>query len=266
LRPLANLKASLEAIRAGKADRIPTNQPVELNAVVIELNGLLDENEAALARARNHVANLAHSLKTPLATLSLKLAESGRDCDGELAALVAQIDRGIRHHLGRARAASQGAPGQPQLNVAMAVTEILSVLEKIYAGRAIVARQSVPSEITVRCDGQDLSEMLGNLLDNAWKWATSQIEVSASEDGNMVRIVIDDDGPGLSGKAIAEALVPGRRLDERGDGHGFGLPIARELVELHGGSFDLGMSPVGGLRATLLLPKGLSPASVVSDP
>jgi signal transduction histidine kinase len=255
LRPLAKLKTSLEDIRAGKADRIPADQPVELSAVVTELNGLLDENEAALARARNHVANLAHSLKTPLATLSLKLAESGRDPDGELTALVNQIDHGIRHHLGRARAASPGAPGQPQLNLATAVAEICGVLEKIYAGRAVIARQSVGPDVAVRCDGQDLSEMLGNLLDNAWKWATSQIEVSAAEEGNMVRIVIDDDGPGLSSAAIDEALVPGRRLDERGDGHGFGLPIARELVELHGGRLDLGPSPLGGLRATLYLPK-----------
>ena len=96
--------------------------------------------------------------------------------------------------------------------------------------------------------------MLGNLLDNAWKWAKSRIEVGATASGPDVCITIDDDGPGLSREAIDRALIPGQRLDERGDGHGFGLPIAKELAELHAGSLALEASPLGGLRATLVLP------------
>ena len=254
LRPLARLRISLAEVRAGRDARIPIEQPAELQGVVGELNDLLDENEAALGRARGHVANLAHGLKTPLATLSLKLGEPGRDPDGELAALTAQIDQAIRHHLGRARAASPGAPGNPQVPLARAVGELARALERIHAERAVVLEVGIPGDISVKCDPQDLDEMLGNLLDNGWKWARARIAISAIDRGKTIEIHIDDDGPGLSDAAIAQALVPGQRLDERGDGHGFGLPIARELAELHGGALLFGRSPLGGLRVTLSLP------------
>ncbi|MHA0337166.1 ATP-binding protein [Sphingomonas aquatilis] len=254
LRPLGRLRSALAAVRAGEMKRVPGEQPVELREVVGELNGLLDENEAALARARGHVANLAHSLKTPLATLSLRLKDSGRDPDGELAQLVEQIDHGIRHHLGRARAASPGAPGRPQLPLAAALDGIVTALARIHAERDVAAHMSIAPDLAVKCDPQDLDEMLGNLLDNAWKWAGSRIEVSGARRGSSVATIIDDDGPGLPEGGIAQALVPGRRLDERGDGHGFGLPIARELAELHGGALDLSPSPLGGLRVVLTLP------------
>ncbi|TVV71660.1 sensor histidine kinase [Sphingomonas solaris] len=253
LRPLARLKASLGDVRAGRQARVPDDQPAELREVVAELNGLLDENEAALARARGHVANLAHSLKTPLATLNLRLGEAGRDPDGTLGDLVAQIDRGIRHHLGRARAASPGAPGQPQVPLASAVAGLVTALGRIHMERGIAAEVTIDPALTAKCDPQDLDEMLGNLLDNAWKWACARITVSAEAAGPQVRLTIDDDGPGLDAPAIEQALVPGLRLDERGDGHGFGLPIARELAELHGGGLTLGRSPLGGLRVVLVL-------------
>lgn len=254
LRPLKRLRQSLVEVRSGERDRIPGDQPAELSSVVAELNGLLDENEAALMRARGHVANLAHSLKTPLATLGVRLAEPGRDPDGQLGALVAQIDGAIRHHLGRARAASPGAPGQPVVPVAGAVQDLLQALGRIYAEKNIAADMRIEPDLAVKCDPQDLAEMLGNLLDNAWKWGSSRILVSARAEGKMRRIAIEDDGPGLSEEARAQALVPGRRLDEREDGHGFGLPIARELAELHGGALELGVSALGGLRVDLLLP------------
>jgi signal transduction histidine kinase len=254
LRPLARLKASLADIRVGRLDRVPEDQPTELAPVVLELNHLIDENAAALTRARGHVSNLAHGLKTPLATLSLKLAEPGRDPSGELASLADQIDRAIRHHLGRARAASPGAPANFHAPLAPVVAELTGVLAQIHAERGIVASRDIAADLTVRCDPQDLDEMLGNLLDNGWRWARARIGVSAARQGKLIRIVIDDDGPGLSREAIDQALVRGRRLDEREDGHGFGLPIARELAELHGGGLELGVSPLGGVRATLTLP------------
>lgn len=254
LRPLARLKTALADVRSGALDRIPADQPAELTPVVTELNGLLDENEVALARARGHVSNLAHSLKTPLATLTLRLGEARRDPTGEMADLVGQIGQAIRHHLGRARAASPGAPGRRQLPVSTTVAELIEALGRIHAERGIEASLEIPERATVKCDPQDFDEMLGNLLDNAWKWTKSRIVVGAQEDGKITRIIIDDDGPGLSKAAIDQALVPGMRLDERGDGHGFGLSIARELAELHGGALGLGPSPLGGLRATLTLP------------
>jgi signal transduction histidine kinase len=255
LRPLQQVKVALRSVRAGSSERIPEDQPLELRELVSELNGLLDENQAALSRARSHVANLAHSLKTPLATLELKLRDSGRDPDGDLAGLVAQVEGAIRHHLGRARAASPGAPGALKVELRPALAALLAVFERIHIERGIVADNGVPPDMTVKCDPQDLDEMLGNLLDNGWKWAKSRISVQATQEGADIRIVIDDDGPGLSPDEMAIALVRGQRLDERDGGHGFGLPIARELAELHGGSLELTTSPLGGLRAILMLPR-----------
>ena len=254
LQPLSRLKTALRQVREGGIPRVPEDQPTELREVVSELNGLLDENAAALARARGHVANLAHSLKTPLATLELRLQESGRDPGGDMAGLVSQIDSAIRHHLGRARAASPGAPGQLRVDLAAALEALVAALGHIHADRRIAVDMRVAEDVKVKCDPQDLDEMLGNLLDNAWKYAASRIEVSADASRSSVTIQIDDDGPGLPQEAIDRALVRGSRLDEAGEGHGFGLPIARELAELHGGALDLGPSPLGGLRATLTLP------------
>lgn len=255
LRPLARVKAALRSVRDGTQSRIPEDQPLELRELVQELNGLLDENEAALARARGHVANLAHGLKTPLATLELKLREAGRDPDGELAGLVAQVDGAIRHHLGRARAASPGAPGQLKVELRPALAALTGVLASIHAARGIALDNGVPPGLSVKCEPQDLDEMLGNLLDNGWKWAATRLAIAAVEEGNQIHILIDDDGPGLAPDAINTALVRGQRLDEREEGHGFGLPIARELAELHGGGLQLGPSPLGGLRARLSLPR-----------
>ncbi|HUD90036.1 HAMP domain-containing sensor histidine kinase [Sphingobium sp.] len=255
LKPLARLQEALTAVRTGRLDRVPAHQPSELAPLVAVLNALLDENEAALARARGHVANLAHSLKTPLATLSIRLTELDHDSTGQLGELVGRIDGAIRHHLGRARAASPGAPGNPLVPLAATVDELVLALGRIHAERRISFVSDVSPDLAVKCDPQDLAEMLGNLLDNAWKWAESGITVAAEEVGSAVRIAIEDDGPGLAAEAIDQALVPGRRLDEREEGHGFGLPIARELAELHGGSLELGRAATGGLRVVLTLPR-----------
>lgn len=255
LAPLVRLRDALQSVRSGTLKRVSAQQPTELAPLAHELNALLDENEAALARARGHVSNLAHSLKTPLATLSIRLAELDCDPSGQLGQLVTQIDGAIRHHLGRARAASPGSPGSPLVPIAASVDELVLALGRIHADRRIAFTADLDADITVKCDPQDLAEMLGNLLDNAWKWAEREIRFSARTNGSLIRINIDDDGPGISPEAIEQALVPGRRLDEREDGHGFGLPIARELAEMHGGSLALGRSPLGGLRASLALPR-----------
>jgi signal transduction histidine kinase len=254
LRPLARLSASLAKVRSGDQSRISDPQPAELKAVVAELNALLDHNEAALAKARAHVSNLAHGLKTPLATLAVRLAEPGRDPDGDLASLVAQIDGAIGHHLGRARAASPGAPGRPPIAVGERLADLVAALSRIHAARGVRSAVEIPDDLQVTCDPQDFDEMVGNLLDNAWKWAGTAVQIAARRDGGLVVLTIDDDGSGLSEAAAANALIPGRRLDEQTQGHGFGLSIALELAELHDGGLVLGRSPLGGLRTALSLP------------
>ena len=256
LRPLGRLRESLAAVRAGEATAVPADQPSELAPLAHELNALLAENEAALANARGHVANLAHGLKTPLATLALGLREEGRDPDGALAAEVGRIDRSIRHHLGRARADASGGAVRRRTLLAPAVDGVAGALARIHADRAIAFASDVPANLALAIDPQDLDELLGNLLDNGWRWATSRIALTARADATTgrARIAIEDDGPGIPAEDRAEALRPGRRLDERGAGHGFGLSIARELVELSGGTLALDAPPGGGLAAIVTLP------------
>ncbi|WP_235525791.1 sensor histidine kinase [Sphingomonas sp. Leaf34] len=251
LRPLRDLRTALAAVRAGTERHIPDDQPGELQPLVTELNALIDQNAAGLAHARQHVANLAHGLKTPLAALSLKLAETGADDD--VRDMVEQIDRRVRHHLGRARADATGG-ARARTPIAPAVDDLLAVLRRIHAERPIAIERDIPADLAVAIDAQDLDEMIGNLLDNGWRHARSALTIEARATDGMATLEIADDGDGLDDTAMAEAMLPGRRLDERGDGHGFGLSITRELAELNGGSLALGRSPTGGLLARLSLP------------
>jgi len=256
LRPLGRLRESLAAVRAGRAETVPADQPRELEPLARELNALLAENAAALTNARGHVANLAHGIKTPLATLALALGEQGRDPDGGMAAEVERIGRSIRHHLGRARADASGGAVRRRTLLAPAVEGVAGALSRIHVDRGITFTADIPPGLALAVDPQDLDELLGNLLDNAWRWAAHRIALTVSADPatGRARVAIEDDGPGIKAEDRAEALRPGRRLDERGAGHGFGLSIARELVELSGGSLMLDSPPGGGLAAVLTLP------------
>lgn len=252
-RPLRDLRISLAAVRAGTERHVPADQPGELQPLVTELNALIDQNAAGLAHARQHVANLAHGLKTPLAALSLKLAEAGAADD--VRDMVDQIDRRLRHHLGRARADAAGSGARARTMVAPAIADLVSVLQHIHAERPMTLHIDVPETLAVAIDPQDLDEMVGNLLDNAWRHARATIAIEVSTVDAVVAIVISDDGPGLDDAALNEAMLPGRRLDERGDGHGFGLSITRELAELNGGTLKLTRAAsLRGLAAQLDLP------------
>ena len=251
LRPLRDLRTSLAAVRAGTERHVPNDQPGELQPLVTELNALIDQNAAGLAHARQHVANLAHGLKTPLAALSLKLAEANADDD--VRDMVDQIDRRVRHHLGRARADATGG-ARTRTPIAAAVADLVAVLRRIHADRPMVVDTAIPDDIAVAVDPQDLDEMIGNLLDNAWRHARGALSITATAIDGAVTLEIADDGEGLDDIAMAQAVLPGRRLDERGDGHGFGLSITRELAELNGGTLSLGRSAAGGLVACLGLP------------
>ena len=255
LRPLAAMRRGLADIRAGRSRHLPVDQPAELLPLATELNALVDQNAVRLDQARRHAANLAHGLKTPLAALALQLA--GRDPDGSLGDALARIDRQIGHHLRRARMAALTGGSHPAVALAPALDDLLAVLRRIHADRAITATTAGAAGLQVAVDPQDLDEMLGNLLDNAWRHARGAVAVTVSADGGDVAIAIDDDGPGLDAAALAEAMLPGRRLDEDGGGHGFGLPITRELAELYGGTLALTRSAtLGGLAVRVVLPSG----------
>jgi signal transduction histidine kinase len=254
LRPLERLRQAVADVRTGRSDRVPAEQPLEILPLVSELNGLLEQNAANLERARRHVANLAHGLKTPLATLAIALSERGLNGAGELYSLVMSMERRIRHHLARARAAAVSGPTRTRTPIAPRLDDITNALGKFNADKRIALAQNVSGDLAVACEQQDFDEMIGNLLDNAFKWARSKVDVRAHHDGRSVAIVIEDDGPGLRPDQIPQVLRPGERIDESAPGFGFGLPITRELAELYGGELSLDASVLGGLRVTIRLP------------
>ncbi|MES2057003.1 MAG: HAMP domain-containing sensor histidine kinase [Pseudomonadota bacterium] len=255
LRPLGRLREALAAVRRGSDARVPPDQPTELAPLADEINALLDANEAALANARGHVANLAHGLKTPLATLALALRD--RDPDGSLGAQLDRIDQAVRHHLGRARTGTPGGAARVATPLRPAIEGLAEALGRIHAARPVTAAIAIDPGLSVALDPQDLDELAGNLLDNAWRWASARITVSAERAAQRVRLTITDDGPGIPDTERTAAMQPGRRLDESSDGHGFGLSIARELAELYGGSLMLDAAEGGGLRVIVTLPATL---------
>jgi signal transduction histidine kinase len=258
LKPLRDMQTRVAEVVAGDRQHVPLDQPTELVPLAGELNRLIDRNEKRLEHARRHVANLAHGLKTPLAALRMNVADAsgGADDRESLIAAIDQMDRRITHHLRRARAAAPGGIDRAKVLLAPAIDDLLAVLARIYAERDIdVALQTVP-DCTMAIDPQDLDEMLGNVLDNSWRHARSRIAISAAiiDQTNFVRIVIEDDGHGLAESNPSAAIVRGQRMDEGGEGHGFGLAITQELAQLYGGKIELGRSELGGAAILLELP------------
>jgi signal transduction histidine kinase len=253
LRPLARLRGELAAVRAGRAARLAGGHPDEVRPLVEEMNALIDQNAANLEAARAHVANLAHGLKTPLATLSLALANRG-EAEGALAGLVVAMDRRVQHHLRRARSAAGAGPARARVSVAAHLEDLRAVMLRLHAGKAPALTLDVPADLGVACDPQDLDEMLGNVVENACRWCRSAVRISAAAMGQEVHVVVEDDGPGLDPEQIEAVLQRGRRLDESTPGHGFGLPIATELAGLYGGRLALARADLGGLKVVLVLP------------
>ncbi|MCK2056200.1 HAMP domain-containing sensor histidine kinase [Methylobacterium sp. 37f] len=254
LRPLERLRRDIAEVRAGRRPRIPGQQPAEIRPLVTEVNALLDQNAANLERARTHVANLAHGLKTPLATLTLALSDRTRDPDGRLAALVAAMDRQVRHHLRRARTAALGGATRARTDLAGPLSDLRTTFGRLYAEKTLVIDLDLPEGLAAACDPQDIDEMLGNLIDNACQWSRGRVRIAGRPAEAGVTLTVEDDGPGLDAAAAARAIRPGGRLDESVPGHGFGLSITTELAELYGGGLQLGRSDLGGLSARLQLP------------
>ena len=213
LRPLERLRVSVADVRAGRSERVPSAQPREVQPLVSELNGVLEQNAANLERARRHVANLAHGLKTPLATLAVALPAAGPHAgrSQELHDLVDLMERRIRHHLGRARAAALSGPVRAQTAIAPRIADLCAVLGKVHADkRSIAVAIDVPPTLAVACEQQDFDEMAGNLLENAFTWTRSTLDIRAdAEPGRDVVLTIADDGPGLQpGKIVEPPCCP----------------------------------------------------------
>ena len=262
LAPLKRISEGLAAIRSGAAERLEGAFPVEIAPLARETNALIEANREIVDRARTHVGNLAHALKTPI---SVMLNEATSHGDNPLARKVCEQTEIMRdqvtRHLERARLAARVAAIGTVTEVRPVITALARTMEKIHHHRGIAIDVDAPDSARFRGEQQDLEEMVGNLVDNACKWAQSRVAVEAvsektdpRHDRRRLRIVVDDDGPGLSPQEREQVARRGRRLDETKPGSGLGLSIVVELANLYGGGLTLGTAPIGGLRAELVLP------------
>jgi signal transduction histidine kinase len=239
--------------------RLAGEYPREVQPLVDDLNALLDHRDQALRRAVARAGDLAHGLKTPLAILAREAEGAGAAGQTAIAeAICEQVERMRRHvdyHLAHARAAAAGSTPGIRASVRESADGLVRALLRLYADQGIQIGVDAAAALDVRAQREDLDEMLGNILDNACKWARSRIHLScAAQDGHVVTIV-DDDGAGLAEDMRSAVLERGVRADETTRGTGLGLAIVRDLAELYGGSIALDRSPAGGCRAVLRLPR-----------
>jgi len=257
LSPLEKISVALAAIREGRAARLEGRYPSEIQPLADELNALVKHNADVVARARTHVGNLAHFLKTPLSVLANEArgAASSPLADA-VNKQVGVMRRQVDHYLARARTVASAGVIGARCDVAPVIADLTRALTRIYDQQGIAITADCAEGLAFRGDRADLEEMLGNLLDNACKWASEQVSIvaSASVTPGRLRIVVADDGPGLSDEQKKRVLDRGERLDETKPGSGLGLGIVREIASLYGGTFALGRSQADGLSVELDLP------------
>lgn len=257
LRPLTALRREIAAIRSGRRDRLDGAVPSEIAPVVEEVNALIDHNKHILDRARHEASNLAHALKNPLSVLSHEIGQLPGEQQPVLAGQVDAITGQVERVLKRIRMAGPSGAGQQRVAVAGIADDLLFSLNVIYRERGLVLTARIDPALHFAGDAEDLAEVLGNLADNACKWARRHVELSARLEGERLIITAADDGPGIAPAERETVLGRGRRLDERVPGSGLGLDIVREIVTLYRGHLTLADSELGGLAATLDLPAAL---------
>lgn len=265
LRPLARLRGAVVAIRRGEADKIAGDYPHDIAPLAGEINLLIGSNRDILERARTQVGNLAHALKTPLSVVVNEADAHPGPLADTVRAEAETMRRQIAYYLDRARAAAQVGTLGTATPVEPVAAGLMRAFAKIHAGRGLDLALEVPEALRFRGEKQDLEEMLGNLLDNAAKWAEGCVRVSAQAAGDAERprilIRVEDDGPGIPADQRAAMVERGRRLDETKPGSGLGLSIVADLAALYRGTLTLDDSPMGGLRATLDLPGDGTPST-----
>ena len=252
LRPLNTVRAKLMDVRLGRGLRLEANGPSEIAPLIDELNGLLDERDTMVTQARAEAGNLAHALKTPIAVIRNEASSLPDDQGSILKAEADRMTRVVEHHLldARAQMRQRRVPAGASLDRVM--EDVRFSLERLYPNRKLEFR--VPAGLAAACTEDDCGEMIGNLADNACKWAASTVRISARRSGERILIQVDDDGAGLNEEERAHVLTRGERLDESMPGHGLGLCIVLKLAAIHGGALRLERSELGGLAAFLDLP------------
>ena len=257
LRPLEQVRQQIVQLQEGRRTDLDAEVPEELESLVAQINHLLAHTEDTLKRSRNALGNLGHALKTPLAVL---ISLAGRE---ELAAHPAlrasmreqleQIEQRLSRELGRARLAGEVLPGA-RFDCAQELPGLFATLSMIH-DRGLSLDWQAPPGLVLPRDREDLLELLGNLLDNACKWADQRVKLTVDESADGYRLCVDDDGPGIDAERREAVLGRGTRLDEQVAGHGLGLGIVRDIIEAWNGRIELQDSPLGGLRVLVNLPR-----------
>jgi len=251
LRPLGTVAREVRAIEEGQQESLTRNYPSELRRLTDNINALLHHERSQQARYKNAMADLAHSLKTPLAVLR-GLAGRGEQATA-IEEQVARMDSIVQYQLQRAATAGRSVLAAP-LPVAPIAERLLATLQKVYRDKELNMHLSVATQARFRGDEGDLMELLGNLLDNACKWAVGNIWLEVRHDKGVLRLGVEDDGPGIPPQQVERVLSRGGRLDESTPGHGIGLPMVRDIVEAYGGTLEITHSHHGGARILVSLP------------
>lgn len=256
LRPLDKTRRELQALAQGKLSQLDQNVPKEVSPLVAEINHLLDVLDKRLNRSRNALGDLAHALKKPLTVLKQLARDEALANNTELQqTLTTQLDSIQRHVtriLQRARLAGEGPVGS-LFNAAEEIPALLATLQHMYYDKSLAFETRLPAQLTLAADREDMLELIGNLLDNACKWAAHKVRITLTQN-HETRIDIEDDGPGVEDTKLTALTRRGLRLDETTEGHGLGLAIVHEIVTSLGGELQLQRSrDLGGLHARVIL-------------
>ena len=254
LSSLKAIRSSISDVKAGHTDRLPKDFPLDVQPLVDELNSLLDHNETLLKRARTQLADLAHLVNTPLTVIRNEArnipSEQGQLILDQAHAMTGNID----HYLTRARVSGQGNVFGYRTSLKTVINDLRFAVERMYSDRDIKIKLCDKGDCRFRGETQDLEEMLGNLIDNACKWAKQKVEIHCRLHHDRLTISIEDDGPGIPEEKVDLVLKRGAKLDESAPGYGQGLSIVRDIAEIYGGRLKLSRSSLGGLMAELELP------------
>ncbi len=262
-RPMRQLVREIKEVEGGARDQLSEAWPIELTPVTSNLNALLESERQRIRRYRDTLGNVAHSLKTPLAVMRQTLGAGGEQARDDLSvAMNREIDRMtgiIEHQMKRAAASGGVLLGQAPVDLAPIVADLRVALLKVYGNKDLLFETAIPADAQFIGDRNDLTEMLGNLLDNACKWSKSRVRITADVDGwadsrRALGIVIEDDGPGIAQTDRAKVLQRGGRADEATPGHGLGLSMVHDTVALYGGAMSIDDAALGGARVDVKLP------------
>ncbi len=254
LRPLERATSALSDVREGKTDNLAGDYPHEVAPLVFEINKLIDANRSVVERARTQVGNLAHALKTPLAVIQNETRSPSRNTGSLVSEQTVLMQSQIQNYLDRARIAAQRGALTSRCNVMPVVERLIRVMSKLSPDLEFQVK-SEDQKVLFQGEEQDLEEILGNLLENASRFARKKVVVNVSVSGPMLHITVEDDGPGLGAQEKELAIKRGQRLDETKPGSGLGLSIVKDIIEEYEGRFELHDAKAKGLIAAVFLPR-----------